>query len=71
MKTVFSFALGLSFLLAALPASSAADIIQGRKPNVVVILTDDQGSVDLGCYGAKDLETPHCDALAKRGVRFT
>ena len=42
-----------------------------RKPNVIVIFTDDQGSVDLNCYGAKDLATPHMDALAKRGVRFT
>jgi arylsulfatase A-like enzyme len=42
-----------------------------EKPNVIVILADDQGSVDLGCYGAKDLHTPHLDALAKRGVRFT
>ena len=42
-----------------------------RQPNVIVIFTDDQGSVDLNCYGAKDLTTPHMDSLAKRGVRFT
>jgi len=42
-----------------------------RKPNVLVIMTDDQGSVDVNCYGASDLETPHMDALARRGVRFT
>jgi arylsulfatase A-like enzyme len=41
------------------------------KPNVILIIADDQGSVDLGSYGAKDLMTPHLDALAKRGVRFT
>jgi arylsulfatase A len=41
-----------------------------RQPNVIVILADDQGAVDLGCYGAKDLQTPHLDALAARGVRF-
>jgi len=41
------------------------------KPSVIVIMADDQGSVDLGCYGAKDLHTPHVDALAARGVRFT
>ena len=44
---------------------------EARKPNVLIIFTDDQGSVDAGCYGAKDLETPHIDALSKRGVRFT
>ncbi len=42
-----------------------------RRPNVVVILTDDQGSVDAGCYGTTDIQTPAIDALAARGVRFT
>jgi len=42
-----------------------------RKPNVVLILLDDQGSIDLNCYGAKDLHTPNLDRLAKRGTRFT
>lgn len=41
------------------------------KPNVIVILTDDQGSGDAGCYGAKDLVTPHIDRLAAEGIRFT
>lgn len=41
------------------------------RPNVILIMADDQGSVDLGCYGAVDLHTPHLDALAARGVRFT
>src|SRR5690606_5920927 len=40
------------------------------RPNVVVILADDLGYGDLGCYGATDLRTPHIDALAKRGMRF-
>lgn len=40
-------------------------------PNVVFILTDDQGAVDAGCYGSTDLVTPNIDALAARGVRFT
>ncbi len=42
-----------------------------RKPNVIVIYTDDQGSVDAGCYGATDLKTPSTDALAAKGIRFT
>jgi arylsulfatase A-like enzyme len=41
------------------------------KPNVILILTDDQGSIDLNCYGAKDLKTPNLDRLASEGVRFT
>ena len=42
-----------------------------RRPNVVFLLTDDQGSVDINCYGATDLHTPHMDSLAASGVRFT
>jgi len=42
-----------------------------RPPNVILIFTDDQGSVDVNCYGAKDLHTPTLDELARRGTRFT
>ena len=40
-------------------------------PNVVIIYTDDLGWGDLACYGSAELETPHLDALAARGVRLT
>ncbi len=42
-----------------------------KRPNVVILLTDDQGALDANCYGSKDLFTPNMDALAERGVRFT
>jgi arylsulfatase A-like enzyme len=42
-----------------------------RRPNVILIYTDDQGSTDAHCYGATDLVTPAIDDLARRGVRFT
>ena len=42
-----------------------------KKPNVVIILTDDQGYGDLGCMGSADLKTPNLDAIAARGIRFT
>ena len=42
-----------------------------RKPNVLLIYTDDQGTLDLNIYGAKDLYTPNIDKLAREGVRFT
>lgn len=42
-----------------------------QPPNVLVFLTDDQGTLDVNCYGSKDLSTPHMDALAYSGVRFT
>ena len=49
-----------------LPQLSAAE-----KPNVIIVYTDDQGSVDANCYGATDLATPNIDRLAETGVRFT
>ncbi|MBF0196887.1 MAG: sulfatase-like hydrolase/transferase [Planctomycetes bacterium] len=49
----------------------AGSFLAARKPNVIIIFTDDQGTVDMNIYGAKDLVTPHMDSLAKRGTRFT
>ena len=40
-------------------------------PNVIIIYADDLGYGDLSCYGAKKISTPHMDALAKTGIRFT
>lgn len=45
--------------------------LKARQPNVILIYTDDQGTIDVNCFGAKDLTTPHMDSLAKRGVKFT
>src|SRR5579863_5296016 len=42
-----------------------------ETPNVVVILADDMGYGDLGCYGATQITTPHLDRLACEGMRFT
>lgn len=44
---------------------------QARKPNIVFIMTDDQGYADLSCYGSTVIKTPRIDALAKSGIRFT
>ncbi len=41
------------------------------KPNILIIYTDDQGSLDANCYGSKDLFTPNIDRLAQGGARFT
>ena len=41
-----------------------------QRPNVILIYSDDQGAIDLNCYGSKDLETPHIDKLAKWGYVY-
>ena len=43
---------------------------KSTKPNIVIILADDLGYSDLGCYGG-EIKTPHLDKLAKNGLRFT
>ena len=55
----------LPFLFAVVSPCSAAD-----SPNVVVILVDDMGFSDIGCYGS-EIPTPHLDALAADGLRFS
>ncbi|MDA7915551.1 sulfatase-like hydrolase/transferase, partial [bacterium] len=50
--------------------SSFADTAS-KHPNVVILFTDDQGTLDANCFGSSDLHTPNIDALAARGIRFT
>lgn len=42
-----------------------------NKPNIILIMTDDQGYGDLSCMGATDFRTPHLDEMAREGARFT
>ena len=42
-----------------------------KKPNIILILTDDMGYGDIGVYGARMIDTPHLDRMAKEGVRLT
>ena len=57
--------LAASVILALVSLAHAAD-----KPNIIVILADDMGFSDLGCYGG-EISTPNLDALATGGVRFS
>jgi len=59
-----------ALLLAPLPALHAADK-PAAKPNIVLILADDLGYGDVGCYGSIGLKTPNMDRLAQAGLRFT
>src|SRR5438045_2976671 len=52
------------------PAPALAQEKPKKKPNIVVILADDMGYSDLGCYGG-EIKTPNLDKLAKNGLRFT
>jgi len=65
MKLPLLSLIAAATLLVAAPLSAATN-----RPNIVVILADDLGYSDLGCYGG-EIETPHLDALAGNGVRFT
>ena len=60
--------LPIAALLALALAASTADA--AARPNIVVILSDDMGFSDIGCYGG-EIQTPNLDALAAGGLRFT
>ncbi len=57
--------------LAGLLALSTPNGNAERKPNIVLIMADDLGYGDIGCYGNDWINTPHLDALARNGMRFT
>jgi arylsulfatase A-like enzyme len=66
-------AAALAAALLALPGRALGDqaVGAGRKPNFIIILTDDQGYADVGCFGAEGFETPHLDRIAAEGMRFS
>ena len=55
------------FPVIAAPASSEVD---RSRPNIIVIMVDDMGYSDIGCYGG-EVQTPNIDMLANSGLRFT
>jgi arylsulfatase A-like enzyme len=68
MKFSIPFIAGLLCIGATLsPVRSAA----ARPPNFIIILADDLGYGDLGCYGSPTIHTPNLDAMAAAGIRFT
>ena len=62
---------GRFVLLAFLCGWSAAALAEEGRPNIVLILVDDLGYGDLGCYGSQTNRTPNIDRLAASGLRFT
>lgn len=65
-----SFLLLLLVILFTCNYSVCSDKKQAN-PNFVIIMADDLGYADLGCYGSKTIKTPNIDKLAKDGIRFT
>ena len=57
-------------LLTCMAVTVFAAEIAGSKPNIVLVLVDDMGFSDLGCYGG-EIDTPVIDGLAEAGLRFT
>ena len=72
LTSVLVFALMLPVTAAGLRASElgASETTSLERPNIVVILVDDMGFSDIGCYGS-EIPTPNLDALAKGGLQFT
>jgi uncharacterized sulfatase len=65
----------IRLLLSGIPLAGVSAAGQQQtaeeKPNILVILADDLGTNELGCYGGTNVQTPHIDRLAAEGVRFT
>jgi len=61
----------LSIMVAVLSASVRSSALAEGKPNIIIILADDYGYGDVGCYGSQRFKTPNIDALAAGGMRFT
>ncbi len=57
--------------IAGIPSVFAKEEQSKHSPNIVLIMTDDQGQWALGCYGNEEIHTPHIDQLASEGIRFT
>ena len=67
----FLKAVGLGAAAAALPQAISEGRTSKRKPNVVLVLVDDMGWTDVGCFGSTYYQTPNTDRLCRGGMKFT
>ncbi|WP_081891735.1 arylsulfatase [Verrucomicrobium sp. BvORR106] len=65
----FTLLTGLA-MLAPLASGLGADTVPPSRPNIIIMMADDMGWSDLGCFGS-EIATPNLDSLAKEGLRFT
>lgn len=63
--------MGISTISLAFPALLTAAEKSKNRPNILIVIADDQTWTDCGCYGNKDVKTPNIDKLAAEGMRFT
>ena len=68
MRRILALSLLCTVCYAPLTQAAAES---ARRPNIVYIMADDMGMADVGCYGQKEIRTPHVDRLAAEGLRFT
>ena len=72
MRPILTYALSYLALTGVMGLTALqAEPAQPARPNFVIIMADDLGYAELGCYGSKTFQTPHIDALAQGGMRFT
>lgn len=71
MSSIFTFRLGVLGLLVALACSVKVAQAVDDPPNILLVLTDDQGYGDIGLHGNPHLQTPAIDSFARDGVEFT
>jgi len=67
----FSRFLLIAFLLAGLCSACSETAEPDNPPNIILIMADDLGYGDLGCYGSRTMQTPQLDSLAANGLKFT
>ena len=65
LRSAFLTMASLSFIVAGGLLVESAE-----RPNIILIVADDLGGADLGCYGS-EIATPHLDSLAENGLRFS
>jgi len=67
----FTGMLGLGAAATATGLTGCTELLFGRTPNIILIVADDLGYNELGCYGQEKISTPNIDGLAHEGMRFT
>lgn len=74
MKSVVNKKIAVALGLSSVLYATAAEVDKGckrDKPNILLILVDDMGFADIGCYGSTVIETPNLDGLAEHGIRLS